>query len=747
MHNRTLTRAQRSALNKQAHRAKAHSARARVFGKRANPEHDEDDEDAPPPERRIGEWIVESEVHDFDHARGHPAKGYWVREAKGARRGYLKPEGGQLKLQEQLDLFAARPSHHDDRLFLAAEKPKTAAQMERERRKGQQFGMFENPRRNPDVLSGAIRHTARGAVVRTYDRGKGGKRKAVDIHLPAAIAALPDWRLELAHRPRHMPKIPANLQVSRGPAPAAAPAPSPMVQYDRDGNPVGTAALADGSRITYQWAVVPLASMVTSHDPWSLTASARFPQELQPRDRTRGSYEDQIRRLVHQFDPTQLFLSANVQDGAPIVGPDGIVESGNGRTMALCRVFRDHPDKARQYEHLARAWAAHLGLQWPPKGRDLVLVRIRTSDVNRAAFTRTANVAGMQQLAAGEQALADAGQMTAAIVDLYDPTHAPGTLANQPFVEAFIQHVAGSQARGDLTDAAGRLSQSGEARIRFALFAKAYGLEAETLISALAEHTDSGFKRILSGMLEVAPQWASLRAAIARGKYAQEYDMTSAVIAMAMLVRRARAANVSVESQRAQKDFANPVSVAADLLALAAHPMGTDNAIALASTLLGYASRVRKSGGTEQGGMFGEAPPPAMELLRRAVVEVVMTAHDETPISVRPATALRLATRFADPASLQLWPGDWREALARGLEFDAKGLVWMKNRQGQVGWVHRDEMRASSGKAKARNPGGPALPVRLPARFPVGREVIVSGHRVRDLGGGYVVVDGVRYRR
>lgn len=45
--------------------------------------------------------------------------------------------------------------------------------------------------------------------------------------------------------------------------------------------------------------------------------------------------------MAGQLVPELLGRSATVADGAPIVGPDGIVESGNGRVLALRRAYGD----------------------------------------------------------------------------------------------------------------------------------------------------------------------------------------------------------------------------------------------------------------------------------------------------------------------------------------------------------------------------------------------------------------------
>ncbi len=59
--------------------------------------------------------------------------------------------------------------------------------------------------------------------------------------------------------------------------------------------------------------------------------------ELQPRDRSRASSDEQINQIAATLDPQRLGASAEADRGAPIIGPDMIVESGNGRVQGIRR--------------------------------------------------------------------------------------------------------------------------------------------------------------------------------------------------------------------------------------------------------------------------------------------------------------------------------------------------------------------------------------------------------------------------
>lgn len=93
-----------------------------------------------------------------------------------------------------------------------------------------------------------------------------------------------------------------------------------------------------GMILPMRYAVTDVGSLVTSHLD-DLKTNPAFPAELQPRDRGRAASEGQISRIENAINPELLGASPKAGDGAPIVGADQIVESGNARTIALRRAY------------------------------------------------------------------------------------------------------------------------------------------------------------------------------------------------------------------------------------------------------------------------------------------------------------------------------------------------------------------------------------------------------------------------
>ncbi|HDI6079558.1 TPA: hypothetical protein PN946_005122, partial [Escherichia coli] len=168
-----------------------------------------------------------------------------------------------------------------------------------------------------------------------------------------------------------------------------------------------------------------------------------FPEELQPRDRTRLSSKLQVNRIASNLRPAQLTDSGMSSHGAPIVGPDNVVESGNGRSMGIWRAYEQgQADEYRQYliDH-----AKEFGLN-PDEISQMsmpVLVRERLTDVDRAQFARDSNISDLQEMAASEKAYADAQFLTESIMALFNPSDDGNLLArsNDAFIRAFLREI------------------------------------------------------------------------------------------------------------------------------------------------------------------------------------------------------------------------------------------------------------------------------------------------------------------
>lgn len=323
------------------------------------------------------------------------------------------------------------------------------------------------------------------------------------------------------------------------PSPTSAPRPA----NDVTGPP--RVYTPSGRAVDVEYRVVEADALVSSHGADG-TVNPEFPADLQPRDRTRLASQTQIAEMASHLQPERLGRSPDAATGAPIVGPDMAVESGNGRVGAIRRAYEEGGDAAARYREwvLAQDPAAE-GLRNP------VLVAVRRTEMDpttRSAFARDANAASAARMSPTELALADARRLDDAALNRL--TSGDVTAAgNRAFVRAFLDRLPPSE-RGSLVDAAGALNQDGRKRLEGALLGRAYGDAA--IIGRIVEDADTDIRAIGGALLDVAGPWAKLRAAVARGEIEAGMDVTADLLATVRMVAEARAGGRAV-SELAQQ--------------------------------------------------------------------------------------------------------------------------------------------------------------------------------------------------
>jgi hypothetical protein len=104
-------------------------------------------------------------------------------------------------------------------------------------------------------------------------------------------------------------------------------------------------------RYEFIYKVYEADELIPSHDPFTFQPNRKFPPELQPRLRERAAPRVQVERIAANLDPGLLLEDFHSLDrGAPIIGPDKAVESGNGRVMAIARAAKLHADIYDRYK-------------------------------------------------------------------------------------------------------------------------------------------------------------------------------------------------------------------------------------------------------------------------------------------------------------------------------------------------------------------------------------------------------------
>lgn len=267
-----------------------------------------------------------------------------------------------------------------------------------------------------------------------------------------------------------------------------------------------------------------------------LDSLQRASGDLQPRDRSRAASDEQIAGIARNLDPARLLPSPESASGAPIVGPDMMVESGNGRIAALNRAADEHPDR---YQAYVRA-IEDAGFQVPEGVSRPALVAERVTDLDfegRRRFVRESNTSSIGRMSATEQAGVDADYLSQAAFDGYRPGRGLNGPENAEFVRRVFAAMPQAERAGLMT-ADGRLNIDGLRRLRQALFARAFG--AEDLLKLLAETEHPAVEGLLRMLEDLAPDWAAFRAAVDAGYIRPEFDITDPLMDAVRAIARAR---------------------------------------------------------------------------------------------------------------------------------------------------------------------------------------------------------------
>ena len=322
-----------------------------------------------------------------------------------------------------------------------------------------------------------------------------------------------------------------------------------------------TVYLPSGRQIGVRYGVVDADTLRTSHND-DLQPNPNYPAELQPRQRERAASAAQVQRIAGNLQPERLGASASAMEGAPIVGPDGVVESGNARVLGIRRALAADGPQAQAYrDFLTRQGFDTAGIRNP------ALVRQRTSELSpaeRVRFTQEANAEQGLTLSAAERARIDAARLDDATMAAWrggDVTAA----ANAPFVRAFVRNVIEPGQEGSFVTSGGQLSLEGAQRTRNALLQKAYGDPA--LLSAMAETGDETIKSFGGALVDAAGSMARLAQEVAAGRVGADLAIGKDLAEAAKVIAQARRGGVPIAEAVAQRDaFGGGVSSRAEEL-------------------------------------------------------------------------------------------------------------------------------------------------------------------------------------
>ncbi|KKN17788.1 hypothetical protein LCGC14_0962280, partial [marine sediment metagenome] len=369
--------------------------------------------------------------------------------------------------------------------------------------------------------------------------------------------------------------------------------------------------------------------------------SEGYPKKLQPRDRSRAASVRQSQQIAAELNPvTLLEPNVRIDEGSPIIGPDGLVESGSGRINALVLAMEQHPEGYAAYKQLLLDYVregTYGDIDVAQIPDNPVLIRERLTEMDRFEFARVANESAILGTSAAEQALIDTGkvsdQMLADLVISEGQTaqDALKAQANQGVVREFVNQSPRSE-HAMLMTSDGQITRQGMDRLLAAIFMYVYGDETGSLRLAetVFESTDPVIRNITNGMMGAAGDMAKAEALIRSGRRPPELslmrDLAPAVETLEGLKRR----GIPLEDFTEQRSFEEMGVALSEFQTeiLIDLELGKRSAKAIRDQLQTYARMVIQEPDTGQMGLLGAHKyPTAQELWVRAKESPASTAE------------------------------------------------------------------------------------------------------------------------
>lgn len=287
----------------------------------------------------------------------------------------------------------------------------------------------------------------------------------------------------------------------------------------------GQMVAGDNLRVDVEYQVIDLADLKQATG------------DLQPRDRGRSASDAWVADTAARLDPAQLIDSPTADRGAPLVGPDNIIESGNGRVRAIERAYERHPDRAEAYR---RQIALVTGSEPAETLKQPVLIARRTSDLDETSRRRLvveAQDSGVARMNASERALVGQRALSSDLLAKYRPGNKLSSAENRDFARGFSGAFPRSE-RNAFIDGNGALSTDGVRQVKDAMFARAYN--APDILARYVETEAGDLRSLMDALSDAAPEVALLRAEIEAGNVRPEMDITDQVLGAVRLIMSAR---------------------------------------------------------------------------------------------------------------------------------------------------------------------------------------------------------------
>ena len=231
-----------------------------------------------------------------------------------------------------------------------------------------------------------------------------------------------------------------------------------------------------------------------------------YDQKLQPRNREGVASKEQIQEIFDKFNPQRLFDNTVTSDGRPIILPNHMVISGNGRIEVLRKVFQDE-EKRQQYIDAVHEYAQKHNVDISGMKQPVYVGVLDPKEMPRIDdFLEDSNDDSVLKRSEAEQALRGSKVLVAnnmALMDKFKQSDdgTVNTSANREFLNQFVNETSSQ----DLITSSGAFSDKIEDRVNnamiIALSQLADKFPKETAINLIEEKNALGLNYPVRGIL------------------------------------------------------------------------------------------------------------------------------------------------------------------------------------------------------------------------------------------------------
>jgi len=288
------------------------------------------------------------------------------------------------------------------------------------------------------------------------------------------------------------------------------------------------------TRYEFEFKIADATKLIASNNPFTFAPNPKYPKKLQPRLRERVATRLQVENIAANLEPDALLTDyKSIDRGAPIVGSDGVVESGNGRVMAIILATEQHPEVYAKYKEALKAVAPSyaLSVELVDKFKVPMLVRERLTKVDRKQFVEESNISTTIESSPIEKARTDAAKLTLDMLTSLELLEGEAiedalrSLRNKPFVSAFLSKLPANE-QGRLVDAHGVLNQDGVRRVAMAIFVATFrGDVGLRLAERFFESADVNVRNCFNGITRSLGALARAESITASGDHQRDYSI------------------------------------------------------------------------------------------------------------------------------------------------------------------------------------------------------------------------------